>query len=79
MDTFLNMAVGIVAGIIGGLTAGGIVLLLILRSPPRACPECGTVLPKFRTPASLGQFLRGGWTCPACAAELNSRAQKIAA
>ncbi|MFN7054829.1 helix-turn-helix domain-containing protein [Hyphomonas sp.] len=32
----------------------------------RSCPVCDHPLPAIRTPKSVGQALRGGWTCSQC-------------
>jgi len=31
-----------------------------------ACPNCGTDLPRIRTPKNMNQLLWGGWTCARC-------------
>ncbi len=35
------------------------------------CPVCGVVQIGLRKPESLGQRLRGGYTCPGCGARLD--------
>ena len=41
------------------------------------CPECGTALPKVRTPKNMRQFLWGGWTCEACGTEVGKLGQRL--
>ena len=78
MHPFHFSIIGIVAGILGGLAGGAAVLWLAMRAPQCICPECRQPLPKFRKPASMRQLLWGGWTCPACAVEIDRRGKKIA-
>jgi hypothetical protein len=35
------------------------------------CPRCGTHLPTIRKPASTGEMLWGGWTCPKCGCKVD--------
>ena len=79
METLTPQIIGVVVGIVGGLTGGAVVLVIGLLQPQRVCPECRTPLPRFRRPTGLRQLLLSGWTCPACATEVNGRGQKIAA
>jgi hypothetical protein len=48
-----------------------------LFTPRRKCPDCSEVLPRFRKPDNLRQLCWGGWTCPKCGCNLNSRGRKI--
>jgi predicted RNA-binding Zn-ribbon protein involved in translation (DUF1610 family) len=36
-----------------------------------SCPSCGTPLARVRKPQSLRQAMWGGYTCPACGAEVD--------
>lgn len=57
-----------------GITAVVIALVLFCLmgvAPARNCPNCGSPLPSRRKPKSLRQLLWGGWTCPACACEVD--------
>ena len=64
-------------GIAGGLAAGLAVLVWVLLTPARPCPDCGTSLPKFRKPANRRQALWGGSTCPECGCEVDRRGRKV--
>jgi hypothetical protein len=68
---------GAVLGVLGGFAAGGLVLLFALLMPAKKCPGCGQTLPKFRVPASAGQALWGGTTCPGCGCEVDHRGRKV--
>lgn len=70
--------ISIVASIGGALAGGGVVLLWVRMQPQPCCPRCGADLPKMRKPASLRQFLRGGWTCSHCSAEIDRRGRMLA-
>ena len=37
----------------------------------RSCPRCGTPLPMIRKPATRGEALWGGWTCPQCRCQVD--------
>jgi hypothetical protein len=41
------------------------------------CPRCKVALPRFRQPRSLRQELWGGWTCPACGAEVDKWGREL--
>ena len=73
MDLWMQCAIiGAVAG------AGGVLLVAFLMPVPK-CPNCGEQLPRFRKPASGGQALKGGWTCPKCGCDVDRRGRKIEA
>jgi hypothetical protein len=60
-----------------GAVAGGLaVIVFALLSPARKCPDCGTPLPKFRTPQSPKQAMWGGWTCPKCGIDIDRKGNK---
>ncbi len=40
------------------------------------CPQCGLPRPRRRFPASINQFLWGGWTCKQCGCEVDSIGRK---
>jgi hypothetical protein len=42
-----------------------------------SCPRCKTPLPTVRKPMSRGQRLWGGWTCPACGAEVDKWGREV--
>lgn len=42
-----------------------------------SCPRCNAPLPKTRPPRSLRQRLWGGWTCPACGAEIDKWGREL--
>jgi hypothetical protein len=67
----------IIGGAVGGLGGGLAVLLLALLTPRRKCPDCQTLLPRFRSPGGSRQALWGGWTCPACGCEVDRRGRKV--
>lgn len=64
---------------VGGAVGGLAVLVWALLQKPRACPECGTPVPKIRRPANRRQMMWGGWTCSGCACELDRLGRKIVA
>lgn len=37
------------------------------------CPNCGYIAKPFQFPRTKKQFWWGGWTCPACASEMNGK------
>ncbi len=41
------------------------------------CPECGTPVPRTRTPTSWRQALWGGWTCAECDTEMDRRGREL--
>ena len=41
------------------------------------CPNCGYVTKPFQHAITGKQLLRGGWTCPNCASEMNWRNKLI--
>jgi hypothetical protein len=63
--------------IVGGIGGGLAVLVLALLMPRRKCPDCGELLPRFRTPSSSRQALWGGYTCARCGCEVDRRGRKI--
>ena len=70
---------GIIGGIAGGLAGGLVALIWALVQPRKYCPECDTALPKiglkrWQCRRSLWQ---GGWICPGCGCEINSKGKKI--
>jgi hypothetical protein len=67
----------LMGAIVGGIAGGLAVVLLALLMPPRKCPDCGEVLPKFRAPAGARQTFWGGWTCPKCGCEMDRKGRKI--
>ena len=62
--------------LVGGIAGGVAVLLIALLSPARKCPDCGTPLPRFRTPGNAKQAMLGGWTCPKCGIEIDRKGRK---
>lgn len=44
-----------------------------------SCPKCGTEMPLFRKPASVGQAAWGGYTCPKCGTEMDRSGKAIEA
>lgn len=54
-----------------------IVLSVLAKRLPAHCSRCGAQLPSIRKPANLRQVMWGGWTCPACHAELDRRGEVI--
>lgn len=46
---------------------------------PVSCPRCACVMPRIRKPTSRRQALWGGWTCPQCQLELDSKGMPLAA
>jgi hypothetical protein len=68
-----QIRIGLIAGVIGGLS----VLVIALIMPAKKCPECGKKLPKFRKPASFKQAALGGMICPHCGCEIDRRGNKI--
>jgi hypothetical protein len=64
--------------VVAGVTAGLVILAGALAGPAPRCPGCSAPLPKLRAPASLGQLLWGGWTCPACGCAADRRGRKAA-
>jgi hypothetical protein len=65
--------IGIIGGIVGGLSVAVLGLLL----PARKCPECGNPLPRIRKPANARQAKWGGWTCSKCGCEVDRRGKKL--
>jgi len=41
------------------------------------CPECGTTMPRIRSPKNIRQALWGGWTCQKCNCEIDKWGCKI--
>jgi tRNA A-37 threonylcarbamoyl transferase component Bud32 len=52
-------------------------LLSYLFLPQKNCPECGNPLPKYRIPENKRQVFWGGWTCPYCGCEVDSKGKKV--
>jgi transposase-like protein len=70
----------IIGGAIAGLVIGGVAAItyrLVVGRPK--CPDCGEPPPAIRTPANRRQFWWGGWTCPKCGCEVNSRGREVQA
>jgi hypothetical protein len=67
--------------LLNGLIAGGVatilILLIALLMPQKHCPNCDNKLPRFRSPQSGKQAMRGGWTCPNCGAEIDRSGKLI--
>jgi hypothetical protein len=63
--------------LIGAVAGGVAVLLLALLQPRRKCPDCATVMPKFRAPGSGREALLGGWTCPKCGCKMDRKGRKV--
>jgi DNA-directed RNA polymerase subunit RPC12/RpoP len=42
------------------------------------CPRCGEKLPMMRKPASSGEAMWGGWTCPKCGCKVDKYGQERA-
>jgi hypothetical protein len=74
----MNDVIGgaIAGGVVGGLV-GVVILVWALLQKPKACPECGTPMPKVRRPANRRQMLWGGWTCPECGCEIDRRGRRV--
>ncbi len=68
---------GIIGGVVGGVSAGLGVLLFAFLIPRKKCPDCQTLLPRFRRPANRQQALWGGATCPECGCEVDRQGRKI--
>lgn len=64
-----------VAAFVGAIVALLVERLLTKKKPEATCPACGDPLPTNRKPASVGQALKGGWTCAGCGAELDRHAK----
>lgn len=62
--------------LIGGVTAGVVVLLWALLSTPE-CQACAAPLPRMRAPRSMRQLLWGGMTCPRCGLELDRHGKPL--
>lgn len=41
------------------------------------CPDCGTPLPWFGRRKSKRQWLEGGWICPTCGIDVDSKGRKV--
>lgn len=67
-----NAIVSLILGI------GGLVVLyrIARKTGDRPCPNCGEILPVFRIPRNLMQFIRGGCTCPSCGQETDRFGKK---
>jgi hypothetical protein len=63
--------------IITGIAISSALLINIARQPQLKCPDCGTVLPKWRKTRNLKQVLWGGWTCLSCRVELDRPGRKV--
>jgi hypothetical protein len=74
----MNDVIGgaIAGGVVGGLV-GVVILVWALLQKRKACPECGTPMPKVRRPANRRQMLWGGWTCPECGCEIDRRGRRV--
>jgi hypothetical protein len=78
MDLFVGgLWIGVLGGIIGGGLAGVAVLVWALLQPPKACPNCGNVLPKFRVPSNSREMLWGGTACPECGCSVDRKGQRM--
>jgi endogenous inhibitor of DNA gyrase (YacG/DUF329 family) len=62
--------------LLGGLAGGAAVLAIALLQPRRDCPDCGTPLPRFRTPSTGRQAISGGWSCPKCGISIDRKGRK---
>ena len=62
--------------LVGGIVGGLAVLVFALLQPQRKCPDCATLLPKFRKPSTGTQTMWGGWTCPSCKIEIDRKGRK---
>jgi hypothetical protein len=60
MDVFTT------ALMVGGVAGGLAVVVIALLIPRKSCPECHSLLPRFRRPNSLRQAMLGGWNCVIC-------------
>jgi predicted RNA-binding Zn-ribbon protein involved in translation (DUF1610 family) len=69
----------IVYGILAGLGAGLIVLLIALLAPRKNCPNCGEKLPRFRKAANRQQAMWGGMNCPNCGVEVDRAGRLVQA
>jgi transposase len=67
----------VIVGVICGVAAGVIVLIIAMFLPRKKCPGCGMVLPRFRKPANTRQALWGGWTCPTCHLEMDRKGNRV--
>jgi hypothetical protein len=68
---------GICVGLVAGLAVGVVMVIVVVLLPRKKCPQCGTLLPRFRTPQNARQMLWGGWTCPQCGLALDRRGRKV--
>lgn len=69
----------IVVSVVIGIAA---VLLLSVKmqndvNAKGGCPECGTPVPRVRTPTSWRQALWGGWTCAECGTEMDQHGEEL--
>jgi hypothetical protein len=46
---------------------------------PVSCPNCGTPVPRTRTPNSSRQALWGGYACPKCGCEMDKWGRPLTA
>jgi hypothetical protein len=67
----------VMVGVLCGVAAGVVVVIIALLRPAKKCPGCGEPLPKFRKPANSKQALWGGWTCPKCGCQIDRKGNKI--
>ncbi len=65
--------IGIIGGIIGGLS----VVVYAFMLPQRKCPDCGEPLPRSRKPTNKRQAMWGGWTCSKCGCEVDRKGKKV--
>ena len=70
-DVLRFVRVVVVGGAIGLVLGGVLALAVEFLRPRRACPRCGSILPRLRRPASWRQLFLGGWTCRACGCEVD--------
>jgi hypothetical protein len=68
----------------GGSSVATVVIIMMLAATMQkkinakgGCPSCGMPVPLFRTPTSLRQALRGGWTCSNCGTEMDREGNEI--
>lgn len=68
------LGIGVVVVIYGTIARNG----WGINIKPVSCPNCGTSLPPIRNPQNVRQALWGGWTCPACKADVDKWGREVA-
>ena len=74
----LRLIRSVVDGALLWILAVLVFTLIVWPALRRTCANCGEELPAWRLPTNRKQALFGGWTCPNCHRELDSRGRPIA-